>query len=734
MASLISMAFFLQITASPVLAAEQASGTTIPVVVSPVMSLPTISLEKAIEIVKHNFDIPSDLTNFTSNFSTSDDRQAWSLHWNNTDKPGDFMAEVNAVNGDIISINNWKDETSTTSSSISVVTKEDARKICDTLLNRLLGQRAQNMKLLNNDQQIVPINTYGPVTYNFQYQRLVNDIPFTANGANVQVSGSDGHIISYNLNWSDVKFPDSKDVISETQAKEAFTASPFFKLQYWTPEPYRILSAGQKLNAKLVYQLVSPSGGAIDALTGEPLTLNSGDWLAETSMSGGMGGKGDAAGSASSAAQNLTPQEQREVANTAKLLKQDEAIAAVKRWISIPDELTLRSANLSTDWRSADNRVWSFDWFNANRDNSEGQAQYMSARIDASTGELLGFNRSYQSTAKSDSKLDKTAMQKIAENFLQKVQPNKFSQVTLDTADSPEQMKIAEPVGTGSFIYHRVVNGIDFPNNIMAIRVEPSDGTITNYDLNWSNLDFPNSSGILTKDQAVEAFLKNRPMTLTYVRIFSNGIPGDVRLVYLPKAKDQSNQSFNILDAMSGELLNFQGETVDQGPQPYEFSDITGVVGEQEISALGEAGLFGDFGSSFKPNEKMTLGSLLRAMYLSRYGVWQYASLSDSEIITRAKDQGWLKENLQPKDQVSRDLLCKILLRFLQLNKLAELKNIYQVNFQDSSDIPTADLGYVAVATGTGIVQVKGQSFAPNEVVDRAEAAGDLFRALTWRS
>ncbi|WP_088224962.1 YcdB/YcdC domain-containing protein [Desulfosporosinus sp. FKB] len=734
LAGVVTIAFIFQMYSFPVFAAEKTS-ESLTTTVSTEVTSPKITLEKALQIVKANFDIPSDLSSFTSNYSTNDDRQSWSLHWNNADKGGDFSAEVNAVNGDILSVNYWKNDDSASSSGLPKVSKAEAQKICDSLLSRLLGERAEETKEMTNDQEVIPLNNYGPVTYMFHYQRLVKDVPFAGNGVDIQVSGSDGHIISYNLNWSDVNFPENKNVISETQANEAFASSPYFKLQYWLPAPWRIPTIGQKQDAKLVYQLISPSGGAIDALTGEPLKLNSGEWIAQNSMNGGMGDKASSAGSASDSSQSLTPQEQQEVDKTAKLIKQDEAIADVKRWLSIPDNLTLRSANLSTDWRNGNNSVWSFDWFNPNPENSEGKAQYMSARIDAATGELLSFNRGYQPTEKSESKLDPAAMQKTAEDFLKKVQPSRFSQVTFDTDNNSDQLtKVVLIDNANNFTYHRIVNGVDFPNNVMTVTVEPTDGTIVNYDLNWSELDFPDTTGSLSKDQAVQDFLTLRPMMLTYVRIYSNGIPGDVRLVYLPKAEDQSTQTSNVLDAKSGELLDFQGRPIDKGPKPYIFNDISGVEGEQEIAALGEAGLFNDYGNSFKPNDKMTLGSLLRAMYLSRNGVWGNTSLSDTDILTQAKEQGWLNENLQSGDHVSRELLCKLLLRYLQLNKFAELKNIYQVNYQDASDISSDALGYVAVATSTGIVNVKGQNFVPSEGVSRAEAAADLFRALTWRN
>ena len=701
------------------------------------LAMPEITLEKAIHIVKTNFDVPIEYTDFNSTYNTHDDRRAWSLRWTGPmGNLGEFAAEVNAINGDILSVNYWKiDDLLSNSGVLPAITKHRAQEISDKLLTSLLGERAKQLRLIPSDQAVVPINNYGPANYSLQYQRLINDVPFLSNGVNVQVSSTDGHITSYNLNWSEVKAPEVKGLIEASQAQKAFASSSFFNLRYWVPTSYRPLAAGQKQEVKLVYQLTGQSGGAIDAFTGIPLKLDEGDWLPTDLLgSGGIGStKEERADSLSNGIQVLTPQEQQEVEHTAKLLNQDKAIEAVHHWIEVPDNLTLRSANLSTDWRSTDKRIWNFDWNNTGSEKGEGIPQYLSARVSATTGELLGFNTSYQQTGKTEVTLDQAAMQKLAEEFLKRVQLERFSQVALDPERNLDVKMGPEPWNTQYFSYHRVVNGVDFPDNGMTINVDPVAGTVTGYELNWSE-SLPSVSGILTKDQGVELFLKARPLTLVYVRIYTNGLPGKLRLVYIPIDQHRSMPLSNILDAKSGELLDYQGQPLEKGAKPYSFSDLTGVNGAQEIAALGQAGLFGDFGNNFRPQEKMGVASLLRAMYLSRFGLGGNTSLTESEVLTKAIEQGWVKEDLQPEDPVNRELLVKVLLRYIQLNKLAELKGIYQVDFQDTDQINPDTLGYFALASSIGILKVEGQVLAPCDTVSRAEAAVALFRALGWRN
>ncbi len=731
--AMIVIAFLLvPMISAPVAFGEEKSSSDIET-----LAMPDVTLEKAILIVKNNFDVPSGYADFSSTYNTYNDRQVWALRWNGTaERPGEFAAEVNAINGDIVSMNYWKNEDQLASGpSVPKITKAGAQEISYKLLSRLLGKRVEELSLIPSEFEIMPLN-YGPFNYSFQYQRLINGLPFLSNGVNVQVSSTDGHITSYNLNWNNVKAPEVQGVINVDQAQQAFAAAPFFKLQYWLPSSYRPLMVGQKQEARLVYQLKGENGGAIDAFTGAPLQLKPGEWLATDSLgSGGMGSaKEERANSVSDGVQVLTPQEQQEVEHTAELINRDEAIAAVQRWIELPDNMTLRSANLGKDWRSLDKRIWSFDWSNITTDKEQGNPQYLSARVSATNGELVGFSMSNQQTGKTDVKLDRTATQNLAEEFLKEVQPERFSQVVLDPETDLMAKTNPEPWNNEAFSYRRVVNGVDFPENGMIVNVDPVVGKVTNYELNWSDYDLPSVSGILTKDMAVKSFLKVRPLTLTYVRIHYNGIPGDLRLVYLPIALDRSITSSNILDAKSGELLDYQGKPLEKGPKPYNFTDLDGVNGAPEIAALGQAGLFGDFGNTFKPQETMSLGSLLRAMYFSRFGLWGNTALTDTEIISKTKELGWLKEDLQPGAPVNRELLAKVLLRYIQLNKLAELKGIYQVSFQDTAQINPEALGYIAIASSTGILKVEGQVLAPRETVSRAEAATSFFRALGWRS
>lgn len=695
---------------------------------------PAVSLEQAIRTVKDNFDIPGDFTSFTSSFNNYDGRSTWSLNWNATDgKGGGFNAQVDAATGEIINMNLWQPvDRPEPGLQVPAISQDEARQAAEKVLKKLAANHLADLQAVPATDQVIPLNNYGPVTYGFRWQRLVNGIPFPENGVNIGVRGDDGRVVNYNLNWTVAPFPAATGAITPEKARQAFDQAGMLELQYYLPPQPGPLNAGQKPSPQLVYILNHPSNGLIDALKGEPLVMDDGRWF-----KGGAGGMGEIAklrdGAASQgAAKPLSPEEIKEIEKTAKMISQDAAIAAVKKWLTIPANLTLSSANLATDWQDPATRIWNLSW-NASKPDP-GQINYMTARVDATTGELVGFDLSYPSSEDKPGQLDRQGAQQMAEDFLRRVQPERFREVKLDAnsryGPGPIPLKAGQNPPVQYFNYRRLVNGIPFPANGINVTVDTVAKRITHYNLNWGQFDFPAPDNLLPPGQATEAFLKNRPLTLTYTRIFGPNGPGEVRLVYQPVAAPGTPAAV-MVDARNAQPLDWQGNPLKQASRPYRFNDIAGNFAEKEINLLGQAGLFGEYGAAFHPDENITAVSLLRAMLMAKNGVQGNSDLKDEEVLKRARDQGWLKEDLQPGDSITRENLARLMIRLLNLDHVARIEGIYQVPYTDAASLAPGSLGYVALAWGLGILKGNGTAFEPGHQVTRAEAAAALVRTLS---
>ncbi|AHF09509.1 MULTISPECIES: PepSY domain-containing protein [Dehalobacter] len=674
-----------------------------------------ISLEQALQIVKQNFEISKELTEFTSSFSNYQSRQVWSLDWNTSGSSGgNFSAQVDAVSGEILSIYSWQSVQGNQAYTLPRITPEQARQVAEATVQKLTGTKYAKLKFLEN-KAIVPINLYGETIYSYNWQRFENGIPFQGNLVSVQVSASSGKVTAYNIIWNDFKIPEVNNIINAGQATEYFNTAKLLELQYFLAPAYKPLTTAQNSEkVQLVYTL--KNGGTIDAFTGKPLVLNSGQWLFTNDRA--LGGLGSAESAAKSVP--LTPQEQKEIAENAKLLTREKAIEAVKQWVEIPSNVTLKSINLYQDYSLRGGKVWSFEWGTP----SGSGAQTINSRVNAASGELISFSV-YSSSANTDGSLNAITSeqaQTIALDFIRKIQPAKSQQVKLNTDNTADFVKSAEFTSI-TFNYERIVNGILFPSNNISITVDLQTKKITSYYLNWWNLDFPQLSEAMSPAKVQEILFQARPMQLTYVLLYDQGEAKEVRLVYQPSS--ESSQTSGLIDARTGSFLDFQGNSLKDQPQTHIFTDIAGNTAEKEITVLGMAGLFGEYGSQFRPTENITASAFLRALYTIKNG--SENNLPDTDVIKKAKEEGWIQDNLAPSQIVTKELCSQIIVRFLGLEKIAALNPMFQTSFDD---VPVEERGYASLATGLGILKADNNKFYPLQPMTRADTAYALIRAF----
>ncbi|AFL99678.1 hypothetical protein Desde_1249 [Desulfitobacterium dehalogenans ATCC 51507] len=687
-----------------------------------------VSLEDAIKLVKKNFTVPEGYTEFTSGYNSYNERQTWSLNWNSKkDAGGSFNAQVDVSTGEVIYMNCWNPISPSSQTSVPKYSYEEAKDIAQGLVNKILGDRLNQLQLVSENTQITPVIDNGYTTYSVQWKRVANGVAFPSNGVSIQVNAYDGTITGYSLTWSKESIPDLNGVISAAKAREVFAKNNLLQLQYFLNSGVRPLDSqakDAKKDALLVYKLGNQSfSGMIDAKTGEPLKLNSGEWLYSDTALDAIGGMG---GMAKSSENALAPAEQKEVDDTSKLLTQEKAIENVKKWVEIPDKLTLRSANLGFEGGLSQKRVWSFDW---STEESVDGYNYAYARVDAATGEVIGFN-TYSSTpqSKSPDAIDRAAAKAIADAFIKKIQPNRVQQVEyLEVLDNGQKYPEDQP--NHDFRYERIVNGVPVPDNGFSISVERNTQKIVSYSMDFSDVNFPSVSQAMNQKQGEDTFLNKRPLELKYVQIYKNGQLSDIRLVYQPKM-DNSFAVSNIMDAKTGEFLDWQGKPITEQPRPYNFGDISGSFAEEEIRLLGQAGAFGEYGDEFRPNEQVTVKSLLKSMLIAKNGVWSYQGLSDEELLKQVKELGWVKENLSLNDQVSREFQAKLAIRMLQLEKIAQIEELFQVPYEDADTFSDGSLGYISLAKGLGIMNIEGNKFESTKKMTRAEAAYALVKAL----
>lgn len=678
-----------------------------------------ISLEQAIQTVKQNFSIPVEFSKLTSGFNSNAIDQSWSLNWSDPKgKGGSFSAQVDARNGEIISMYLSKPDNDQ-ALKVPVISIDEARQKCTTLLKRLLPVRNSSLQLIP-DKQVIPLSSYSS-DYTVRWQRVVNNIPVENDGAYMQINLASGEITSYNLNWTNLPMPDSGGVISPEKARQSFVNNKMLKMQYMQPSVAVPLRSNSEQQPILVYGIMHPSNGIIDAKSGTPLVFDNRHWI-----EGGMGAY-DKAGNQSKMASPapLTPEETKEIQQIANLLTQDQAAAAAAKYLDIPENMTLKSSNLDVDWQNPDLRMWDLNWASSSSSSSPSS---LYARVNALTGELYSFYLNRPSTDKKATALTQTEARQIADTFLKKVHPQRFQQVVYDELNE----RMERDADDFRLNYQRVVNGIPCPFNGMDISIDRASKEVCSFNLNWSEKTFPTTANTMNIDKANEVFLKGAPLTLTYSLVYSSDSgPSEMRLVYKPQTPPGQPQS-NIIDAHNGNWLDYKGEPVKDEAQANNFTDIAGHFGEKEIKLLGQAGLFTEYGKEFHPDENITLISMLRAMLGTREGNQAAYNLTDEQMMERAVELHWLPDTKTPPATiVTRDLLARLMVRYLDIEFLTKYpSDMYRLPFKDADSLPNDLKSYAALTRGTGLIVGDGINFDPAHKVTRAEAAVGLVRLL----
>lgn len=674
---------------------------------------PNLSLEEAINTVKDNFDIPDTHKEFSSNYETNYGQAAWVLSWRATEAPyGEFSAQVDVKSGLITRMSNWGQDSNTYNSYIS---RAQARDAAAAVLERLLPDRTAELQWVPDDELISPLGNSGPSVYTLRWQRVHQGIPFPDNGATFQVRSGDGRILDYSLTWTNSELPSPSGIVSQDQARQSFEGSKLLELQYFLPYSMKPGFAGQK-NPMLVYRVGAHGAVAIDAFSGQPISY----WFNNEVLydAGGMGGR-----EKNMAISSLSPEEQQEVSSSSQAISSEQAVQAVKRWFNVPSNLSLVQSNLTSRGDASKSHIWNLSWQN---EGSPGNS-YVNAQIDARSGEVISYSQDWSRQTGKSSLSDEEA-RGLAENFLKQIQASRFLETVYDAPEGQQRYSGSDPLRY--FNYYRVVNGLPFPGNYINLTINTQDKAIVSYEMVWNDSSFPSSAGVMNKQQISDLFLKDRPLTLSYVVRQDPGKLGpsgqdQIGLVYKPMYSPYATRA-DKLDAISGQPLDYQGNPIVV-KQAFTFDDIEEHQTRVDINAVGQAGLFGEYGNSFHPDEELTMQCLLNNLLKARD---PYLEPKPGDLIREARSRGWIKEQVRLEQLVDRETMARIMIRFVGLDRAALAKGIYSLPYQDAQEISPDSLGYIALAHGLDIVISGADEYQPGYVITRAEAATALVRAM----
>jgi len=684
----------------------------------------SIREKEAIEIVKKLFDT-SDFSDFTINFSQANNQNNWYLSWNKNQEPyKNLSATIDSLTGNILNLYYYNASKYPTQFTLPKVSKEEGEKIARAYAEKLLPQFFAETKLQSNQEGYYP-QPLITTSYNFYFQRYYRGIPVETNGFYINVNAYSGNVESFNFTWNHEPLPEPNEIITLTQAEKIYSENYGLKLKYQQYLNY--LKKENKL--KLIYAIEKPYI-SIDAFTGK--IIENGYYGPYYGGSEGVKGK----------EQNpLTEIEDKEVKAFDNLLKKEEGIAALTKFFPIPSSFQLRSSNLNDDYINPGHKVWEFNWFLpiTNKENKgEYQAEYsIYARVAADTGRILQYSyydpNFYQQEGKA--KFKRTESQKIAENFLAKIEPELFGQIKLQDRFETDDPNLREHF----FQYNRYYNGIPFEQNNIYITINALNGEVINYQLNWQDYKFPDPTGVINKIEAEKEFFLKSGLELKYAPVYDapTGL-APYKLIYQLKALPSYN-----FDAFTMQNLDWEGNPIVEKKKS-ELTDISGSWAEKEIKTLFDLGIIEVEGDKYRPNQFITQDEFLQLLLNIenphnglpivpvRLGAKAENNGKTPDYIEQSYQRGILKEkDYLPNQTLTREKAAVYLVRFLGYEKIASLKDLYQLNLKDKKEITPEYQGHIAIAMGLKILYGSNGNFMPKEELTRAQAAVIIVRMLS---
>jgi hypothetical protein len=248
-------------------------------------------------------------------------------------------------------------------------------------------------------------------------------------------------------------------------------------------------------------------------------------------------------------------------------ISRDRAIELAKQYVTIPDDYKLQGVSYQSNVYTLNNSrgSWSISYM------KQDQKQYygnINVSVDSDSGKLLNYYINVNDPEKKPTfppKVNLTQAKELALAYIAKMNPEEKDQLKYDTDFEKSYRQPLVGVVEYPLRFVRVVNGIEFPQNFIAVSYD-GEGQIRSYTLQWDqNLTFKAAEKTISAEQAAEQFKKTAEVRLQYV------IPNTPNGTAAPAVSYQMEPF--MLDAQSGEALLPTGLPRQAQSAPVPVSD-----------------------------------------------------------------------------------------------------------------------------------------------------------------
>ncbi|MBC2397977.1 YcdB/YcdC domain-containing protein [Clostridium tetanomorphum] len=663
--------------------------------------------------------------------SSEEGNFSWLIYWKKDNSNNDMQVFVDASNGKITRASKrqyGQDETS----NISKITEEEGRKKAEDFLKKINSKEFKETKYVRSNTNY--INRSSDNIYRYNYVRYINGVKFDQNLLTVEVDGVNGDVVTYHINWDDnIKVPSVDGIISANKAEETMKKDLNMDLLY---TDYTDKYEENRSKTKLVYDAKFANGSVLDAKSGEFISNNWGKKVEK----------------------DLTDKEKKDYLNNIKINKpldkeisKDRAIELAKKEIKQlygeGYEINNIRYNENKDNVFGAKNTWSMD-FQKDKDKNKG---YNGGQItiDALTENIVNLYKSSPQDENSQAKITwEQAYNKAIESIV-KYAPEKLKDINTKQVDYINDANIYDKRYHFNFL--RIVNGINYDYDYIAVAIDAVKEELGEFSIKWNEqAKFSEPKNLIGKEEVKNVLFNKYKPELNYLKINKNKDDSkkpeyEMKLVYMWHNYVSRYSAPQIrVDAFSGKELNEMGEEIDANIDKF-MERIKGNPYEKELNILAYNGIMDTV--NFEANKEITQMDFIK-MLVNAKGYRPYllngaADLRfESSTAKNSTDYKYLQlgvlygivPNKEGKfdinAKVTREDMAKTLVKFLGYEKLAQSKDVFTLKISDLKEIKSENLGYMSIAKGLGILEVKDNKIRPKANATWTDLSIAIYRVL----
>ena len=691
-----------------------------------------VRLARVTESVKNTLDLDTDeFTDFYGDVSQQELGTTWSLRWT-----GDSLSlNVEALEDGTV-VGYWRNDNTNSyrySPNLPAFPKgdvEQAKAAASDFFQKVLDPATESVKL----DEFPGYERLNRTSYSFYGQILLNGLPSPLSFS-MEVRSSDNVVTNFYRDAPSTSFlgniPSATPAVSRADAEKALRTTRNLELIYVTSEE-------DDARAVLRYVPKDEATLYVDAQTGELVEPGSGRYRT-TMASGAAPEEMEMAADADngSAKRSLNEVELSGVAKMEGVLDANALDGRVRNESAYQlGDYTLVSSQyrlVKDDGEEGVENVLCTMRY-SKKDAEDPWQDSRTFTVNARTGEVrsLWGNGKWDKDRKSVVTLSRA--QEIAQAFLGRFTSTAAQMPLYATNDTTAEGNYAY-----NFTFARKVNGYFYPSNTCVLSVDRMTGAICGVQYNYDrNISFEAPRDLVSADAAMDAWMGTFDVKLAYRYLdksLNPAVPLESKLIdagytqfyslLLSYALETEDYCPGI-DAKTGEPVVFPQESGAE----ISYDDIAGDAAEAEIARLAAYGIGYD-GGAFRPAKDLTQWDAV--CLLASTSGWRLNpekaddDMKNSVYETAYRMGALTREERNENAVLTRGDLVKLLLNSAGYGAVANLSGIFTCPYTDSAEIPAADMGYAALASGFGLAS---GIYAGSAAATRADAAQMLCRLM----